>query len=48
MLSLAHLELRVLLADDVEMAFTPDDLAIGTALLDGCLDFHIVNIFICI
>ena len=47
LLSLAHLELRVLLADDINTAFASDDLAIITALLDGCFDFHIVNIFIC-
>ena len=47
LLSLAHLELRVLLADDIKTAFASDDLAIITALLDGCFDFHIVNIFIC-
>jgi hypothetical protein len=39
---LAHLELGVLLADYVEAAFAPDNLAILAALLDGCLDFHIV------
>ena len=39
-LSLTHLELGVLLADDVQAAFTPYDLAVFTALLDGCLDFH--------
>ena len=38
---MAHLELGVLLADDVQAAFASDDLAILAALLDGCLDFHI-------
>ena len=42
LLTLAHLELGVLLADDVQAAFTPHDLAIFAALLDGCLYFHIV------
>ena len=40
---MAHLELGVLLADDVEATFTPYDLAIFAALLDGCLYFHIAN-----
>ena len=39
-LSLTHLELGVLLADHVQAAFAPDDLAVFAALLDGCLDFH--------
>lgn len=46
-LTLTHLELRVLLADDIKTTFASDDLAIIAALLDGCFDFHIVNIFIC-
>ena len=41
LLTLAHLELGVLLADDVETAFAPHYLAIVAALLDGCLYFHI-------
>ena len=41
LLSLAHLELGVLLADDIKTTFASDDLAIITALLDGCFDFHI-------
>ena len=40
LLSLAHLELGVLLADHVQTAFAPDDLAVFAALLDGGLDFH--------
>ena len=45
LLSLAHLELGVLLADDIETAFASDDLAIIAALLDGCFDFHIACYF---
>ena len=41
---MAHLELRVLLADDIETAFASDDLAILAALLDGCFDFHNIEI----
>ena len=41
LLSLAHLELGVLLADDVEAAFALHDLAVFATLFDGCLDFHI-------
>ena len=40
LLSLTHLELRVLLADHVKTALTTNDLAILAALLDGCFDFH--------
>ena len=47
-LSLTHLELGVLLANDIQAAFASDDLAILAALLDGCLDFHIYEFFICI
>ena len=45
-LSLAPLELGVRLADDIEAAFAPDNLAIFAALLDGCLDFHIVGFYL--
>jgi len=45
LLSLTHFELRVLLADNVETAFASYDLAIFTALFDGCLDFHIMIFF---
>jgi hypothetical protein len=41
---LAHLELGVLLADDIQAAFASDDLAIFAALLDGCLDFHNMDV----
>ena len=40
-LSLAHLELRVFLANYVQAAFALDNLAVLTTLFDGCLDFHI-------
>ena len=46
LLSLAHFELGVLLADNVEAAFTPDDLAVFAALFDGCLDFHLRIFFL--
>ena len=42
-LTLAHLELRVLLADDIKASFTLDDLAILAALFDGSFDFHYSN-----
>jgi hypothetical protein len=45
-LSLTHLELGVLLADHVQAAFAPDDLAVFAALLDGCLDFHSLICFL--
>ena len=44
LLSLTHLELRILLADHVEVAFAPYYLAILAALLDGCFDFHNIEI----
>ena len=47
-LTLAHLELGVLLADNVQAAFTPDNFAVFAAFLDGCLDFHRYLVFICI
>ena len=43
---MAHLELGVLLADDVKAAFAPDNLAILATLFDGCLDFHIVYFYL--
>ena len=43
-LTLTLLEARVLLVDDVQFAFATDDLAIGTALLDGGSYFH--NLFL--
>ena len=38
--TLAQLELRVLLADNIKAAFTLNYLAILAALFDGSLDFH--------
>ena len=46
LLTLAHLELGVLLADHVQTAFAPDDLAVFAALLDGGLDFHSLYLFL--
>ena len=43
-LSLAHFELGVLLADHIELALAADNLAILAALFDGCLDFHGIGI----
>ena len=40
-LSLAHLELRVFLANYIQATFALDNLAVLTTLFDGCLDFHI-------
>ncbi len=39
-LPLAHLELGILLADDVKFALTLHNLAILAALLDGCFYLH--------
>ena len=39
-LSLAHLKLRILLADHIKTTFTLYDLAVLAALLDGCFNFH--------
>ena len=44
-LTLAHLELGVLLADNVQAALTPDNLAVFAAFLDGGFDFHRYLIF---
>ena len=38
--TLAHFELGILLANDVELALTLHNLAILASLLDGCLYFH--------
>ena len=46
MLSLTHLEFGILLADHVETAFALYDLAVLTALLDGCLYFHYRNFYL--
>ena len=42
MLSLTLLELGILLVNDVQASFPPDDLAFGTALFYRCSDFHVV------
>jgi hypothetical protein len=39
-LSLALLEFRVLLVDDVQFAFAAHNLAVNRAFLNGWLDFH--------
>ena len=46
LLSLTHLELGVLLANHIQATLAPDDLAVFTALLDGCLDFHSLYLFL--
>ena len=43
-LTLTLLEARILFVDDVQFAFATDDLAIGTALLNGGSYFH--NLFL--
>jgi hypothetical protein len=40
-LTLALLKARILFVDHVQLALPTHDLAIGTALLDGCSDFHL-------
>ena len=40
---MAHLEFRILLANDIQAAFALHDLAILTTLLDGCFNFHSVK-----
>jgi hypothetical protein len=45
LLTLPLLEPRVLLVDDIELALPPHDLAIGTALFNGCTNFHILFIY---
>ena len=42
--TLTLLKARILLVDDVQLAFATNDLAIGTALLDGGSNFH--NLFL--
>ena len=39
-LALSLLKTRILFVDDVQPAFTTDDLTIDAALFDGCSDFH--------
>ena len=46
LLSLTHLELRVLLANHVKATLTTNDFAILAALFDGCLDFHNTVIYL--
>lgn len=40
-LFLTHLELRILLVDDVEASLTTYKLAVVVTLLDGNFDFHL-------
>ena len=42
-LTLTSLELRVLLVDHIEATLTTYDLAVGSALLQGCSCLHILN-----
>ena len=44
-LSLAHLELRVFLANDVHAPFAAYDFAVFAAFFDGCSDFHRFELF---
>jgi hypothetical protein len=39
-LALTLLELRILLVDNVDLAFTANDLTIGGAFLNRCSNFH--------
>jgi len=39
-LSLAHFQLGIFLANDIQAPLALDDLAIFASLFDGCSDFH--------
>ncbi len=45
-LSLALLKAGILFVDNVQLALSPHNLAINTALFNGCSDFHIVVIYL--
>lgn len=44
-LTLTSLELRVLLVDHIEATLTTYDLAVGSALLQGCSCLHIWGVY---
>jgi hypothetical protein len=39
-LTLALLKARILLVDNIKLALSPHDLAIGATLFNGCTNFH--------
>ena len=45
-LSLALLEAGILFVDHIQLAFTTNDLAICTSLLDGCSYFHKISFWV--
>ena len=42
-LSLSLFEAGILFVDNIKLALTTHNLAVGTSFFDGCSNFHIVN-----